>query len=942
MADHDENEDSSVPSPSVPRQTAQRPTASHPALTNRTVDLKTPRDSGTFSGNDDEDVEKMASAIRTGRLQFVGGGWTQNDEAVTHYTATIDQMTLGLRFLNSTFGPQCGVPSVAWQADPFGHTVTQAALFARMGFSSVMLGRISFDTKSNWQHNRSMEFVWETDSREQGGDGVHILAWVPENTYTTPEGICFGWSDCLHPRGSVQAERATAATLIQYARRQADVYTNDTVAMMSGCDLCFADGDERFPRQDAILAKANRMSATQRTRPRVHVVHSTPACYVEALHSVHRSWPRFAGDLMPYTDRPGRTWTGFYSTRPNLKMMVRYANGFLQASKQLSLHGAEGATARVTQLGEAVATLQHHDGITGTSTDDVAHDYALMLYKGIKECELVIASGLVSMMNPGVPSSMDVAKQMGFCHLLNQSTCPFTENEREFSVLVYNPASVPVSYHVRLPINGSDERTISVVGPAGAKVESQVVPSAPHRFEAPEALGNNTSSLVFQVTVEPLGASLYHVKREPPASQVVPDFLKLDEPASFIENERFRVVVDPETGLVSRIVLLRRETTVHLRQTFGAYMFEVKAPGNMSPPGHYTFSAYREAEDLGDHVTYRIVKGPVVQEIHQIFNGFISQVIALHKDSPYIEFTWTVGPLTNLLKPSVVQSSTGCDVVSRFDADLNSEGFYTDGNGWRNMRRTVTLHKDKLPIPANYYPVTSWIYIEDEAKDLQMLLIPDRSQGGTSLRKGHLELMVHRRHATTDELGNPEFLLESGGDNQALVARGTHRLFVGPRAEVASIMRLQALQLVYRPLLVFAPAGWRPRQEKFSALRQPLPSTVHVLTLEMLPTHEILLRLEHLATNDTTAKIGITSLLLGRRLERVRPVTLGANSFLPGPKRHRWHTQEAERKIGKPWHSIDDVTMPVPEMNTESSTGDTYVNLRPGEIATFLAKLVAE
>ncbi|KAL1483952.1 hypothetical protein MTO96_050146, partial [Rhipicephalus appendiculatus] len=104
--------------------------------------------------------------------------------------------------------------------------------------------------------------------------------------------------------------------------------------------------------------------------------------------------------------------------------------------------------------------------------------------------------------------------------------------------------------------------------------------------------------------------------------------------------------------------------------------------------------------------------GPVVQEIHQIFNGFISQVIALYKDSPFIEFTWTVGPLTHLLKPSVVQSSTGCDVVSRFDSDLSSEGFYTDGNGWKNMRRTVKFHKDKLPIPANYYPVTSWIYVE--------------------------------------------------------------------------------------------------------------------------------------------------------------------------------------------------------------------------------------
>ncbi|KAH7973868.1 hypothetical protein HPB49_005965 [Dermacentor silvarum] len=675
--------------------------------------------------------DSVRKLVLSGRLQFVGGGWTQNDEAVTHYTATIDQMTLGLRFLNSTFGPQCGVPSVAWQADPFGHSVTQAALFAR---------------------HRSEKLELETAAvLDAGGGDGRILAWVPENTYTTPQAICFGWNDCLHP--------------------ETEVYTNDTVAVMSGCDLCFSDANDRFLKQDDVLAMANRISAAQRKRRRVHVMHSTPACYVEA-------------------------------------------------SKQLSLYGE-----KMLQL----------------------------------------------------------------------------ESLNWFTVLVYNPASVPLSSHVRLPIGGTDEPTTSVVGPDGEKIESQVVQLAPHRHAIPEVLGNATSSLVFQVKVEPLGASLYHVKREPPAVQVPEDFLQVDEPANFIENERFRVVVNPETGLVSSVVLLGRQLTVQLRQTFGAYLFAVKAPGNMSPPGHYVFSAYREAEDMGDQVTYRIVKGPVVQEIHQIFNGFVSQIIAIHKDSPYIEFTWTVGPLTEL----------------------------------------VTFHKDKLPIPANYYPVTSWIYIEDKARDLQMLVVPDRPQGGTSLRKGHLELMVHRRHATNDELGNPEFLLETGNDDQALVAKGTHRLFLGSRAEVTSIMRLQALQLVYRPLLVFAPAGWRPRKKKFSALRQPLPSTVHVLTLEMLPAHEVLLRLEHLATNDTTVKISITRLLAGCRLENVRPTTLGANRFLPGPKRHRWRTQE-EARGWKSRFSVDDVLMAAPEMTTESSTGDKHVNLRPGQIATFLAKLVAE
>ncbi|XP_075526819.1 lysosomal alpha-mannosidase-like [Dermacentor variabilis] len=150
----------------------------------------------------------------------------------------------------------------------------------------------------------------------------------------TPQAICFGWNDCLQPGESFRNERLTPSVLIEYARYQTEVYTNDTVAVMSGCDLCFTDANDRFLRQDGVLAMANRMSAAQRKRRRVHVVHSTPACYVEALHSASREWPRFEGDLLPYTDRPGRTWTGFYTTRPNLKMMVRYANGFLQAREQ--------------------------------------------------------------------------------------------------------------------------------------------------------------------------------------------------------------------------------------------------------------------------------------------------------------------------------------------------------------------------------------------------------------------------------------------------------------------------------------------------------------------------------------------------------------------------------------------------------------------------------
>ena len=54
-----------------------------------------------------------------------------NDEASTHYNAIIDQMSLGLKFIEDNFG-ECGRPLVAWHIDPFGHSREQASLFAQV------------------------------------------------------------------------------------------------------------------------------------------------------------------------------------------------------------------------------------------------------------------------------------------------------------------------------------------------------------------------------------------------------------------------------------------------------------------------------------------------------------------------------------------------------------------------------------------------------------------------------------------------------------------------------------------------------------------------------------------------------------------------------------------------------------------------------------------
>lgn len=446
--------------------------------------------------------------------------------------------------------------------------------------------------------------------------------------------------------------------------------------------------------------------------------------------------------------------------------------------------------------------------------------------------------------------------------------------------------------------------------------------------------------MLFKARIKPLGFSVYRVAASGPQTTVSPSqsFLELDRPATFIENERYRIELDPASGLVVRVILLphwRRDTPsdspdwtpVSLRQTFASYDQD-QGDFSVPFPGHYVFSAHREAQALGDHVAYRVIKGPLVQEIHQIFNDYVSQAVTLHKNSEFIEFTWTIGP-----PPTAYAQDIGQDVVVRYESDLDTEGFYTDGNGWRNMRRVVTLQEDKLPVPSNYYPVVSWIYVQDISRDLTMAVFPDRPQGGSSLKKGHIELMLNRWHTTNDELGNPESTWEPTMTQRNFVASGTHRVFLGTAAEAQRLLRPQALQLVYRPLLAFAAAQWKPRREMFSGLRSVLPTTVHLLTLEALSRTRVLLRLEHLSIEQRAVQVNVTRLLKGFRLSNVRPVTLAVNQFLPGPTRQQWPVR------GQPRPEATREPLAVPAITRQRRTGDTLVTLSPGQIVSLIANI---
>jgi lysosomal alpha-mannosidase len=131
---------------------------------------------------------RVKALVERGQLEFVNGGWCMNDEGTTHYNAIIDQMTLGLQFINENFGSKAR-PRVAWHIDTFGHSAEQASLFAQMSFEGFFFARIHYADMEKRTKKQRMELVWR--GSKSLGKSSEIFTGVLYHHYSPPTGFCF-------------------------------------------------------------------------------------------------------------------------------------------------------------------------------------------------------------------------------------------------------------------------------------------------------------------------------------------------------------------------------------------------------------------------------------------------------------------------------------------------------------------------------------------------------------------------------------------------------------------------------------------------------------------------------------------------------------------------------------------------------------------------------
>jgi len=657
----------------------------------------------------------------------------------------------------------------------------------------------------------------------------------------------------------------------------------------------------------------------------VNAFYSHPSAYVASkLGASSLSWSVKTDDYFPYCDGPHACWTGYFTSRPALKGYVRDTSSIMQASKQIQFFAAPPADMSKSnylfRLERALGVTQHHDAVSGTSKQHVAYDYARRLAWGREDAAAGNALALQAL-------TKFKAGAFATCDLANATICPALENPvpgQSVLVLVWNQQAQPAaSMPIRVPAMLADGvASFAVSGPDGASVAAQLVPASGADlslrvgyYGAPAA--SKLVWVAFQAPAVPaLGFSAFFLTAASSAAEAPATFVSVARKLATgpkalrardatLSNGAVTLTISAATGMVSNYADASMNVSTPLAQTFFYYnsSWGGDAPNDgtndyTQPSGAYIFRTNTSTNFpvQGGAAMVELVTGPIVNEARMTCadNAWITQVVRLWAGAHSADFEMTVGPVPRGPVPQ------GKEVIVRYSTPMATAATWATDSNVRDMvarkrdYRQTWPYQVYEPVAGNYYPVNSRITTKDASSGVTLSVTTDRTQGGSSMVDGSLELMVHRRLQMDDRRGVGEPINEPGLDmsGSGLVVRCLHRLSVLPAAAAAARGKQDVQDLMFKPLVTFSPLGAGATPSAWLAANvgnwsgagaTRLPASVHLVTTHAWSPTQVLVRLAHLfeagedAALSAPVAVDLTTLYAGATLSACVETTVPAS-----------------------------------------------------------------
>uniref|UniRef100_A0A224X5V1 Alpha-mannosidase n=1 Tax=Panstrongylus lignarius TaxID=156445 RepID=A0A224X5V1_9HEMI len=742
--------------------------------------------------------DKVKLLLSRGQLEFVTGGWVMADEATSHYSSILEQLTHGHQWLLEHLNYK---PKNSWSIDPFGLSPTFPFLLKKAGFDALAVQRSHYSVKKYLALNKQLEFRWRQLWDGEGTTELftHMMPFysydIPHTCGPDPKVCCqFDFKRLpgygVHCPWKVPPQIITdknvahrAELIVDQYKKKAQLYASNVLLVPLGDDFRydhFTEWDEQYNNYQRLFDYVNNNSDMN-----TELQFGTLADYFEELNKEkpREYFPTLSGDFFTYADRDDNYWSGFYTSRPFYKRMDRVLISYLRSAEFLLWEilrknkYVEGPMKILEYLKEELyearshhSLFQHHDAITGTSKDHVVQDYANKMIEAIKKCQNVIQ--LVSyylLSNGKIPDMnskyfiLDDHEKLYYGRPREQTILTFPSGIQARFVTFYNPLTFARNEIVTLRV---ENRLVQVRDSNGDVVIHQISPICDLMDDLTKCY-----QLSFIVSVQPLSLVTYSVEPFEDESEAHVNIRLLNPSLAykFDDWENKEIVTGKDFTLQNndisaaftkegflKAVALKQETNV---VTIPVHLSFVKYSTRHGPgrSGAYLFLPDGEAEPLKP-TTSRviIVEGRLTSQVIVDMPKLVHVVILYNNhgiDGKGIE-------IHNLVNIEGINDNY--ELAMKFSSNINSQDvFYTDLNGIQIIKRK---RLNRLPLQGNYYPLSSSAYIEDE--NTRFTILSAQPSGFASLSGGQIEVMQDRRLLQDDYRGLDQPVM----DNKAILA----------------------------------------------------------------------------------------------------------------------------------------------------------------------------
>ena len=707
----------------------------------------------------EEIKQKVKNFIKEGRLEIINGGWVMHDEAGSYYKHSIDNMRIGLKFLKEEFNI---TPRIGWFIDPFGHSSATSHILKQMNFDKIVLTRIDYLERKDRINNHNLEFIYDPF-----GLGKEIFTHISYHHYN-PRKILRNYPGDKKINLTEEELKDVCEKFYEEMKEERVGYRTNNLLLYYGEDFAFNEADINYENIEMIMDYVNK-----NMKGKMKMIYSTPTQYFDSVLKSGVKFEKHSNyDFFPYADNAHCYWTGYFSSRANLKGLIKQLGLYINIINKLlfqifmdkekmnnNRNMIEKAIKCVYFARENLGVLQHHDAVTGTSKEKTNKDYENMAIIGVEKIKKYIYM-LINVLGGEYPFDASIGYEEEI--FINDQK----ENETNNFILINPGLNQDFVFNFRM---NNENNNINESFEYNIKVGENSI------------FGNNISFYDIDIGLKysSLQFSLPLNKENCVSS------LKISKSDKVIQRKYFSKLKDEKININNNALIFDTKNLKFIKDknefclSHGYYTSYDGAnskvrPEKSNPDGAYIFAPCEDElqryESINKNKSFIQQNENYTSIVLRYPNSYL--IIIIKNDTLNIYTESIFDPLPRKTEKAFNYLLVLDSNINNINKEYSQPEIYTDSQGINMLRRikdTRPNYKYELTekITSNFYPITSVVSLHETENENNMISIySDRAQSVGVVEKGQIQIICQRFSTVDDWKGVGEPLYENSSSDR--------------------------------------------------------------------------------------------------------------------------------------------------------------------------------